>query len=358
MAVRTGTHTMADLQSNRFQSAVEFGLTTIQDVLERDLAAHNQIVDMMFADLVDSTTDRQRIYGTSVTGRMGEADEFGRPVAVKHTGGATVGFPLRKFNVAVGWTRDYFMTASPAEIAETVLAVQGMHVRSVEYALKTALFTPTNSTFRDRYASPQIDLGVKALINADSSEIPNGPHGETFNGATHTHYDFLDGAAPTAAALTSLIEDVIEHGHGGRIIVAINRAAETAVRALTGFVPYTDPRLTLGTQANQPAQRLDITRIDNRAIGLFGAAEVWVKSWVPAGYVVAYDADAPEKPLIRRQHPVAAMNGLRIAARLDDYPLYADEMEAYYGFGVWNRTAAAVLYYAASASAYVTPTFS
>lgn len=354
----SGTHTIADLQANRYQSAAEFGVSTIQAVLEADLAAYNRVQMEIDADLVATTTDRQRIYGASADGEMYEADEYDRGVAVKTAGGTTVGFPLKKFTKAVGWTRDYMLMATPADIAEAMLNVQAMEYRARRREIQRAIFGGANSTFRDRFVAPQVDLAVKAFVNADAAAIPSGPNGETFTAASHTHYDFLDSASPTAAALTSLIEDVVEHGHGGAVKLNINRAAETAVRALTGFTAYTDPRLVLGTQANQPAQRLDLSRLDNRAIGIFGAAEVWVRSWVPAGYVFAYDASGDAKPLVRRAHPVAALNGLRIAARLEDYPLYADQMESYFGYSVWTRTNGAVLFYGGGAGAYVAPTIS
>ena len=354
----TGTLTITDLQSNRFQSAAEFGLTTINEVLTADLTAYNRVVDEMVADLAAPTTDRQRIYGASADGEMYESDEYDRGVAVKTAGGTTVGFPLRRFVKDIGWTRDYMLMSTPADIAEAMLSVQAMHTRAVRRSLQRAVFGSTNTTVRDRFMSPQIDLAVKAFVNADSASIPNGPNGETFTAASHTHYDYLDGASPTAASLTAAIEDVVEHGHGSMVRLNINRAAETAVRALTGFTAYADPRLTLGIQSNQAAERLDISRVDNRAIGLFGAAEVWVRSWVPAGYVFTYDAGTPMKPLVYRQHPVTSIRGLRLAASIEDYPLYADVMESYFGFGAWTRTNGHVLYYAGSASAYVDPTFS
>lgn len=354
----TGTYTVADLQSITTQTAVDFGLEPIRATLAADLAAYNAVVDDMLMDLATPSTDRERIYGASADGEMLESDEYDRGVAVKQGAGSNVGFPLKKFVKDVGWTRDYMLQNTPAQIANTVLAIQSMHTRALRRELQRAVFGSANYTIRDRFQSPQIDLAVKRLVNADSAAIPNGPNGETFTAASHTHYDFLDGASPTAASLTALIEDVVEHGHGARILLNINRAAETAVRALTGFVAYADPRLTLATSANQANQRLDMSRLDNRAIGLFGAAEVWVRSWVPAGYVFAYDAGTDLKPLVYRQHPVASIRGLRIVANLDDYPLYAEVMDSYFGFGVWNRTNGAVLYYAASASAYVDPTFS
>jgi hypothetical protein len=355
MATTSGTLTIADLKANRFQSVFEFGLDTIVEVLQRDLAAHNTIVNTMVTELCEVTTDRQRIYGTSSSGRMQKADEFDRGVAKKNTGGSTVAFPLHKFTDAIGWTADYMLVMTPADLAESVLAAQRRHVAAVQYELQTAIFTNTNYTFREQFVPPLADLSVKALVNADGAPIPNGPNGEVFDGATHTHYDFLNAAAPTQAAALALISDVIEHGHGNMVKLAIPRAAEDTVRGFANFTPYLDPRLTLRS-ADAPGVTVDISRIDNRAIGLLGAAEVWVKSWVPSGYLVVYDAGEATKPLCFRQHPAGVLQGLRVAARLIDQPLYADQMESYFGIGVWNRTAAAVLYYANGAGAYVAPT--
>jgi len=124
-------------------------------------------------------------------------------------------------------------------------------------------------------------------------------------------------------------------------MVAISRTDEAAVRALSGFVAYTDPRLILQT-TEAPAQRLDVTRLDNRAIGIFGGAEVWVKSWMIANYIFIWDAGS-EKPLVIRQRSSTSMQGLRVVGAIDAFPLYAQYMEAEFGVAVWNRTNGAVL---------------
>ena len=354
----SGTLTLADLRANRFQSVADFGLQTIDEILQRDLVVYNQITAEVVADLDDITTDRQRIYGTSATYTLGQdSDEFDPGVAQKAPQtGVTCGFPLKKYVYAIGWTRDWFLSNTPADLAEAVLGIQRADTRTILRDIRNALFGGVNATVFDRFEPPQINLAVKALVNADSADIPNGPNGETFTGSSHTHYDYLDGTAPTAASLTALIEDVVEHGHGDGVRLYINRAAEAAVRALTGFTAYADPRMVYRS-SDTPGASLDITRIDNRAIGLFGAAEVWVKPWIPAGYVFCYSAGSP-KPLVMRQPRAGQLTGLRVAARLEDYPLYADQMEHYMGFGVWNRTNGAVLFYGSGASAYVAPTFS
>src|SRR5690606_13764465 len=134
------------------------------------------------------------------------------------------------------------------------------------------------------------------------------------------HYDANSGL--TAATAKAIINDVIEHGHGNMVKLAISRTDEATVRALTGFVAYPDPRI-IYRASDTPGQTLDISRLDNRAIGIFEGAEVWVKPWAIANYLFAWDDGDPMKPLAFRQREAASLQGLRIAAQLDTHPLYA-----------------------------------
>ena len=337
----TGTHDLSTLLAARDQSAASFGLNNIIPILERELAAHNAIVRQLVNDLAEFTTDRQRKYGVSIAGEMFEVDDYGRAPTQVAKPGATVGFPLKAYQTAIGWTRKWFETKSAADLAIAVQTAERAHLRALSREIKKAFMLSANYTWNDMLVDG-VDLAVKRLVNADSAAIPEGPNGEVFDGATHTHY--IGEASLTAAFLTALINDVVEHGHGGRVMVAISKTDEAAVRALAGFVAYTDPRLILQT-TEAPANRLDITRLDNRAIGIFGAAEVWVKSWMPANYIFVWDA-ASEKPLVIRQREGESMQGLRIVGENDAFPLHARYMEAEFGVAVWNRTNGAVLYFA------------
>ena len=314
-------------------------MDTITRILAADLAAHNAIVQDMISELCEVGTDRQRIYGTSTTGDMIEVDEYGRAPTQKALPGSTVGFPLKKYQFALGWTSDYMKKATPADLAIRQQGAEQAHLRAIQRAIKLALFDDTNYTFVD-YMNDSVSLAVKRLVNADSAGIPNGPNGETFDSSTHTHY--LATAAMSAANVTALIAHVLEHGHGNQVRIAIAAADEAAVRALSGFTPYVDQRTVA------PLMRLDVgldvSKTDNRAIGVFGAAEVWVKPWAIASYVFCWDAGSTEKPIFFRQEAVGALQGLRIAASLDTYPLYAQYMEAYFGVGIWARTNGAILY--------------
>jgi len=354
VTVQTGVHDISDLLAARFTSVAAFGMNTIEQVLLADLAAHNTIVMELVSDMCEPTTDRQRIYGTSASGDMTEVDEYGKSPTKKAVTGATVGFPLKLFQFNVGWTAKWMQTKTPADMAVAVLAAEKAHLRELQRQVKKALYLSANYTHLDHLVD-NVSLAVKRLVNGDSAEIPEGPNGETFDGASHSHYNFA--ASLNATDLTTLINDVIEHGHGGAVRVAINKADETAVRALSGFVPYPDPRLIVPvySASGVPGQKLDISRLDNRAIGIFGGAEVWVKSWALANYPFCWDASGSQKPLAFRQRDAAAIQGLRIAANFEEFPLYAQFMEAEFGIGVWTRTNGAV-YYTGNGSSYTDPT--
>lgn len=346
MPTYTGTHDIAWLLASRYQTVAALDFGEVQRVLQADLDAHNGLIEDMLSEFVEFTTDTTRPYGDQGSeGEMVEVDEYGRgPTQRPPAAPGTVGFPLRKFQFPVGWTEMYLELATGAEIALTQQKAQKAHIRALNRDIRRALFYSANYTWND-FLVNKVDITVKRLINADSTPIATGPNAESFDGATHTHYNAS--ATLTAAAVTANIEDVVEHGFGGRVITVISRTDEVAFRALTGFIPLQYPYLgNFATTAGIAEGSLDTTRMDNRQIGWFGASQVWVKPWAIANYIVTYDASATEKPLAFRQRAATSRQGLRIAATLRAFPLVAQYQEAEYGVGVWNRLSAAILYFA------------
>lgn len=349
----TGTHDISSLFAARIQSVAEFGIDNIARIFANDLAAHNRIVADMLGEFAEYTTDRQRIYGASVNGDMVEVDEYGRSSTQKPVAGSTVGFPLKMFQFALGWTEKWMQIHTPNDMALMLQAAKMAHLRKIQAEVKRALLLSSNYTFRD-FLVDNVDLGVKRLVNADSAAIPDGPNGEQFDGSSHTHY-IARVSTLAISDVTSLINTVVEHGNGGQVRIAINRSDEATWRALTGsggFIAYPDPRIVYRV-TDTPGTTLDITRLDNRAIGVIGAAELWVKPWIPANYALCWDATGP-KPLCMRQRAQTSLQGLRIAATNSNYPLTAQYMEDEYGLGVWNRTNGAVLY--TGGTSYTDPT--
>jgi hypothetical protein len=351
MAKVTGTYDVSSLLAAVNTSAVEFGVDNVAAILAADNAAFSEQVQDALSDLATTSTDRQRVVGTSIGGDMMEVDEYGQGPTQKDIPSYFVGFPLRKFQFPIGWTVQWEKNASAADYAIRNAAAQAADLRRTRYELQRVIFTPTNYTFLDHLVD-KASLSVKAALNADSQNIANGPNGETFDGATHTHYD--GSATLTAAAISAQINDIAEHRNGALIRIYINQADATAFSALTGFVPLQVPYVTLNQAANQATTRLDIGRLDNRQIGWFGAAEVWTKPWAVANYSVAADVAAPQKPLVRRVEK--ADRGLHVAAQVDIHPLRANYAEHFYGFGVWNRSAIHVLKF--NNATYSAPTLS
>jgi hypothetical protein len=236
MAPKTGTFAVADLLAakNTIIGTGDFSAQAIADALRQDNENYNLIIQQAIADLVETSTDVIRPVASSIGGDMMEVDEFSRGPTQKDTPGYFIGFPLRKFQFAVGWTAQWERNATVADAATKNLAAQAADIRNTRYQLQKAIFTPTNYTFNDINVNPSAALPVKAFINADSTAIQNGPNGEVFDGTTHTHYD--GSATLTAAAVQAAINDVVEHRAGAQVRIAINQADVAAFQALTGFI--------------------------------------------------------------------------------------------------------------------------
>jgi hypothetical protein len=357
-----GILTSADTQRTlNNTNVVEFGEINLWEQLDRLRQAKTMIEREMVGDMVEFSPDRQRRYGDIASMEMDEVDEGGRAETQKISAGSNVAFPLRLFQVSVGWTRKYMQNATVGEIQAQFTAAQTGHTNRIIREVKRAIFKATNTTFTDRLVD-SVSLGVKAFANADSAPIPLGPNGETFTASTHTHYLYTASTSLAAADVTALVLTVAEHYATGRVRIYINSAQETAVRGLSGFIVatpadlggYTVNPATTATSIQGPA---NLINLGDRLIGFYGTtyAEVWVKTWIPAGYLYAYVVGGP-KPLVLRERRTGAF-GLQIVANDENYPLRAETLESEFGVGCFNRVGGAVLYIdSGSASAYVSPT--
>ena len=341
-----GTLSTLDTLASTFQTIAEFGEDRATDQILALLTAHNKIAANLFDDLCDKTTDRQRRYGTPDNMLAIKTDEFGRSDPQKVSPGAVAGFPLDKYTVGVQYTRDYFDIASVAEVVAQSTAAMDGDVQRIISEIKRAIYSPTNYTFNDYLVNrlQAIPLQVRALLNADGLGIPAGPNGEIFNGSTHTHYlGVATPGTPLASEIVAALETVEEHYSDGNMIIAINRAQEPQIRAMTGNFVAMQPQMVVGptTAAQIPGQMTPTVPIYNRMIGLFNGAEVWVKPWCIAGFVVPYITDQP-KPLVMRTNEKGPQ-GFVLVAEDEKYPLRAKLFQRKFGVGVWNRTAMSVL---------------
>lgn len=351
-----GIHSSADTLATSQQSVAAYGEDNAWEGVRAEMMAHNAIMRDLLNPFVEITTDRQRRYGGGGSMAMDEVDEFGRGDLQKTPAGVTVGFPLRLFDLSIGWTRKFLQNTTVDQLMAQVNDARKAHEKRVQREIKRAIYTPTNATFVDRLVD-SVSLALKAFVNADSAAIPVGPNGETFTAASHTHYIYTASTAVAAADVTALVATVAEHYNTGQVVVVINSAQEAAVRALTGFVPITPTFVTPANTAAAIVAPYNRTDLNNRLIGYWGAnyAEVWVKPWAVAGYLFAYMQGQP-KPLALRERRAGGMD-LTLAVQDESYPLRAETFESEFGVSVWNRTNGAVSYIdTGGAAAYVAPT--
>ena len=338
MTMTTGTHDITFLLAQNQVAGREYGFDRIVEVLTADLQAHNERVADELTWLAEPVTVGIGRNGSSVQGTMEEVDDHARGTTSREQPGSNVGFPLRKYRFALGWTRDFEDQATPADYATGVVGAQRADIRRLSYLLKLAVYTPTNSTFYDRYVLPgqiQLNLPVRALYNADSEPIPDSPWGEVFNAATHTHYDA--NATLTTTALDASITNLTEHGYSNDVKIIINKNDRAGFEALTGFVRAVPANIIPGNQADVAVQRMDSQRTDNRMIGVYDEYEVWVKPWAIQNYAIITDVGSMEKPFAYRQHALSNRMGLFIEADDDNFPYRSQYMTHYMGFGAYNR---------------------
>lgn len=336
----------------------EIGEQNIWDNLDGFFAAHSDLFNAASGMIAERTTDRLRNYGGVDTVDVQELDEFGQPSAQKiAVPGYLVGFPLRRFGNALQWTRDGFQNMSAEEFQRQVNAIANADERNLYNSIRRALFNPTNYNFRDWQLNRQeaIQLPVKALLNGDGEPIPHGPFNTVFDGSTHTHYlGVATSGTPLVAEVSAVIDTVAEHFTSGQMILYISQADESDIRGLTGFKEYVDARLIDQRADLVTRTTLNVTNTYDRAIGLFNHAEVWVRPWIPSGYALAFN-NGQDSPLAMREHSAEGLRGLRLVAQYETYPLRANEWEHRFGFGVWNRAAAAVLDMTTGSGNYAAP---
>jgi hypothetical protein len=345
MAGYTGMYSLADLQG-----ATAVGQISDADVaatLQAEADALNAVMTDQMRELAEITQEREGTYGTGAVGVMNRADDFARAHTQKGRQTGQVAYPFHKWVYATGWTNDFRRKASPAKYAEGFIGARTAYTNAFAVALREALFRSANYNFVD-YMDTKLTLPVKRLLNADSAPVPLGPNGETFTAATHTHYTFS--ATLTDTAARALVSNIVEHGNGRRVRVFINVADVPDWQA--GFVSAQPANVILGANTARTVEDLDVTRANNRFVGVYEGIPVWTKPWLFDNYALAIDLDANPKPLAVRED-VAGSRMLGVEGDISLNPLNIQYYVARFGVGVRNRAAAAVLYH--DGGAYTDP---
>ena len=344
------------------QNIYEYGIDRLYDNSRILLTAHEQFLEDLTAEFVERTTDKIRRYGVpSDEFDFQESDEFGAADSQKgYIASSNVGFPLRNYRVAMGWSKKYWLKRSVSDWADQMTKLMLADTRNMVRAIRKGIYVPTNNlSYVDRL-DDGITLPIRALLNADGEPIPPDPFGNGFNGATHTHY--LATASLVSANVDSLVDTLTEHGlsAGETVRIVINRNDRTAFAALSGFRGYDEPlRQRGGGDTASVAQGGLVSEydIDNMPIGLWNyQVEVWVKPWVPQNYITAYVRNGEGKLMVMRVDTYAGAGNLVSTDTHAHNPFESEEWEREFGIGIWMRHKAAVLY--TGGGSYTAPTIS
>jgi hypothetical protein len=352
-----GSLAVPDLVRSGFPNILEFGEQRLFEYIAELLEAYNAITRDEMLMFVVPTTERIMGYGGSPGVTFVKTNEYGRADASKPTPGGNIGLPLELNAASVQWTRKWFENHLPEDLTSVVEDTMLADTQQRQKDLKNAFFVSTNRTFIDKLVDGY-SLSVKALANADGFALPPDPYGNTFNGSTHTHY-IARVSTLAASDIDAVINTVAEHYNRGKIMLLINTAQDATIRGFNAagqFISNQPVEFRLQTTTTYGNVGLDTSQINNRLIGYWGnqAAEVWVKPWVPANYMVAVMTNHGNKVLAMRERRSGG-SALRMVADNENFPLRAQSFESEYGLGVVDRVGAAVLYI--GGTSYVDITF-
>ncbi len=342
---------------------MSYGEDRVYEQLIEDLAIYNRVNAQLDEAYCAHGTDLLDGAGAVTIGVMQELDAEGVADPQKGQAPANIGWPLRKFGHGTGFTAAFLKRAAMKDIDSALRNAQLAHQATWKLALRTALFYPTHTTWRDQHgASPTLSLPGKASYNADGFPVAIGPEGQTFNADTHTHYAYVDSTTLTEALVSSCVDNLREHNGMGELVqISIpTGAAETAMRTFVGFERLQYPGVITSIAETRAIGTLSMATTTNRLIGMWNGCEVWVREWVPSasntGWIHVFSAGAKSiKPLYVRESDVYPA-GLFPEYELNKFGFDFKSLVAYFGISFRNRQNSVLGYWASGAAAYVAPT--
>lgn len=291
--------------------------------------------------------------------------EFGKPKALRAgTDTISMGFPLFWFDSESRMTRKFLRDAPTAQVeaqhAQQLQAAEDLQWKTTLRAVLTkypAANRPTNET----------GAVIYPLWDGEADAKPSEFAGQTFP-AGHQHYLTTQSAQVDGQDLADLIRHITEHGYGlalnEKVIILVHPNQGQAVRGFRAgqsgspydFIPAQSAPAFLSAEniiGDRPAGSFNGLTV----IGSYGNALVVEDYFVPNGYVVAVATAGPNSarnPLAFRQHSNSQLQGFRLVASNERYPLIDSTYEFGFGVAVRHRGAAAVMQ-VTTATEYTSP---
>ena len=301
-----------------------------------------------------------------------EASQYGEPVGVRPKPGAptSLGYTFKWYDIGARYTWQYLADAPAADVDQVANAIVEADNRAMFLHVMKTLFNNTR----------RVNKEGQTVYPFYSGAAGDGPpdFGTVTFADNHNHYVTSGGATVTAANLEALQTLVREHGYsvenGYSLVLMINEAQENEIRQfrMAANAPAGYPAGRTGNYDFIPAQgtvaslmpvdlqmapgttRPAATLRGMTVIGGYSEMVIVKNSYIPAGYMVLFVTGGEQNiqnPIAVREHPNAALRGLRLVkGRTPDYPLLDSFWNRGFGTGIRRRGAGAIMQITAAGS--------
>jgi hypothetical protein len=372
-----GYHTAADVVT---QTADGRDLNDIWNVLQQLITAANEPRDSLVSFLSRRVAVPVEDIPIGTTDDFEEASEFGLPHSMRATGGYfSLGYSFKWYDLAARYTWQFLADATAEQVnADANTALEADSRLVLTQVLKT-IFNNVNLTANIRGTA----YNVYKFYNNDGTTPP--PYAANTFASSHNHFitnannpSAGDGGATSKEIrpkdLELLLNLLWEHGYtsarGYTVVVMVNTQQGNAVRAFRSTNNGGTGLFDFVPSASQPAQLISTTLITNggtppsqiggqQVIGSYGDALIVQSDFQPVNYVTAFatgGTDNIQNPVAIREHPNAALRGLRLVkGRVPDYPLIDSLWVRGFGTGIRYRGAGAVMQVNTASTTYAIP---
>jgi hypothetical protein len=307
-----GNYEFADLPTIAVATETE---ENVYAALQEFLAAESRLVSDLAGLLADEGTNLAENFGTVTGGQLQRAGEFSRPEATRRGGKWGVAFPIYAWEDRKIYTPEFLARANLQDINADAVSAAVKDVNTVLQHLFGALTGKDNYTFDDsewpgENAGP---LTIRRLANNDASDGSLYHNGAEVAVGTAQHYKFSGSGTWGVGAIQTMIATLTAVGNGTDIVVIISENDADDVKALSGFVPVVDPKVSLlpTTQTPLVASPRAIGRFSGTGLGMGCEIQVW-PHW-PDAYAFGFDR-SKDRPLRIRQPKAAGERGFQLVA--------------------------------------------
>jgi hypothetical protein len=345
---------------------------TAQQVIAEAAAVIGEVnaeLDRMYGGLAYQTENFYSIYrqGEGSRTETPKKSEFVPADAVRSD---TIGhmLPLTDYEDAVAWTPLYLRRAYAAQITADLQLIAERWKNRVAKELWTRALTDTETAIDD--STTGYSVGWAIGTGANVNYIPP-QYGNNVFTSSHIHYDYLDDDSNDwGDLLEDMVQDLREHGIGGRLVCFVSGTDVSEWAALTSFVELNPTGVTVVAGNTSAPIRITQGEFEGLPGELFGyvkdirgLVELRYDDRIPTNYCFltkTWGLNNPRNPLAIRIEDSVGF-GLRVVPMVKNSlnpELETVQFEATHGIGVNDRLMGVAGYLNSGANAWVDATVS